>query len=618
MRKRTGAPSSEDGAAADSSRGILGRARVVLTNLKAGMALAWAASPQSLIGHSLLSIISSAMPPVAIYLGATLVNNIVNAQVQAVRWDTILSIVAALWVATIAQRAAIAYMSYGRSLFGRRVQFEAERRLLAHASKLDLICFDESQWHDRLARAKRDCATRPADLTWSVLGLTGNVVTIVLMSGLLASLHHILVVLALTSALVSVAIERGITKQLYSFIYRETPEARERDYLAELLMQPRIAKEIRAYVLSDYLVERHGRLSEQLLRQRERLYRAGGHASAVAGLVTGTALALAYLFVARLGVSDAIDPGGIVLVIGAFTSLSQTLGQVSITLAAIDQHTTFLNDYFSFLNVEPMIRVRPSPVELPPQRVVGIEFDDVSFTYAKSEEPVLTGASLKIHKGELVALVGENGAGKSTLIKLLLRFYDVAHGAVRVNDIDVRDLDPLALRDRIGVLFQDYANYELTVRESVAMGKAGDQISDERVFAALRNAQGEFLVKKMSSGLESRVGRLFEGGHDLSVGEWQRLALARLMYRDADVWILDEPTASMDPEAEAAMFAELKSLLRGRIGIVVSHRFSGVRLADKIAVIAEGKVAEFGTHDDLLKAQGRYAHLYKLQAAGYR
>jgi ATP-binding cassette, subfamily B, bacterial len=225
---------------------------------------------------------------------------------------------------------------------------------------------------------------------------------------------------------------------------------------------------------------------------------------------------------------------------------------------------------------------------------------------------------LRISRGELLALVGENGAGKSTLVKLLMRFYDPQKGSVRIGGVDLRDVDPDDLRHRIGVLFQDYATYELSIRENVVMGRPDAEVRDERVAQALRDARSEWLVRKMKKGLDSRVGRLFEGGHDLSGGEWQRLALARLMYRAADIWILDEPTSSLDPEAEAGIFAELKANLKGRIGIVISHRFSTVRIADRIAVVADGRVTELGTHEQLLRANGRYAQLFELQAAGYR
>lgn len=602
-----------------SSRDLIsGRARRVRKNLRKGLALAWAASPKALVRYTVLGMVSATMMPIAVYLGALLVNRIAAARDQALGWQDVLPIIAGLWASTGVQRAIGAYMGYGRNLFVRRVQLEAERRLLEQASKVDLGHFDNSDWHDRLARAKRDVSWRPGDLTWSVLGLSGNIVTIVLMAGLLASLHYILVVLALAAALLSLALERRVTARLYEFFYKETPEEREREYLGDLLVQPRTTKEIRAYVLADYLLGRHRDRSEELYRLREQMYRSGTRISMLTGLITGTALALAYLFVAIQGIAGTIDPGGVVLVIGAFTSVSSTLGNISSTFVAVDQHTTFLDDYFSFLAIDPLIAVPTPPRDVPSSLEAGIEFDDVAFTYPGGSEPAVKNLNLHIRGGELIALVGENGAGKSTLVKLLLRFYDPTHGSVRVGGADLRDLDPAALRSRIGVLFQDYATYELSVRENVQMGRPGEAGDDSRVIAALEDARSDWLLRKMPKGLDAKVGRLFEGGHDLSGGEWQRLALARIMYRDADIWILDEPTSSLDPEAEAAIFAELKQMLKGRIGIVISHRFSTVRIADRIAVIADGKVSELGSHEELLRAGGRYAQLFELQAAGYR
>lgn len=596
-------------------KGRLGRVR---KNLKQGLALAWAASPRLLIRYTLLGMLSAIMPPISIYLGALLVNRIAEARIHAIHFNDILPIVIGIWVATLLQRSIGAYIGFGRNLYVRRVQLEAERRLLEKASKVDLGHFDNSDWHDRLARAKRDVNWRPGDLTWSVLGLSGNVVTIVLMAGLLISLHYLLVVLALGAAFLSLILESRVNSRLYHFFYKETPEEREREYVGELLVQPRNTKEIRAYVLSDYLLGRHHKLSEDLFSQREKMYRSGVRVSLLTGIVTATTLALAYVFIAIRGIEGTIDPGGVVLVIGAFTSVSGTLGQISSTFVAVDQHTTFLDDYFSFLAIGQLLPVPDVPEAIPETSINGIEFNNVRFTYPGGSAPAVEGLNLEIKKGELMALVGENGAGKSTLVKLLLRFYDADEGAVMVGGVDVKNMDPEALRSRIGVLFQDYATYELTIRENVTLGRPNGNADDGQVLKALKDSRSEWLVKKMSNGLDSKVGRLFEGGHDLSGGEWQRLALARIMYRNADVWILDEPTASLDPEAEAAIFAELKENLRGRIGIVISHRFSTVRIADRIAVIDGGRVTELGTHEELLLRKSQYARLFELQALGYR
>ena len=595
-----------------------GRAQRVRKNLMQGMALAWAASPKSLLRYSLLGMVNSTMQPIAVFLGAALVNRIAEARLHTIQFNDMLTIVLGLWIVAAVQRSISAYMGYGRNLFVRRVELEAERRLLAKASKVDLGHFDNSNWHDRLARAKRDVNWRPGDLTWSVLGLSGNIITIILMASLLASLHYVLVILAIGAAVLSLALESRVTSRLYAFFYKETPEERERGYMGDLLVQPRNTKEIRAYTLADYLLGRHRNLSDGLFKKRELMYKSGTRVSLITGLVTGTTLALAYLFVAIKGAEGSIDPGGVVLVIGAFTSVSGTLGQISSTFVAVDQHTTFLDDYFSFLAIEPLVHIPDKPRGLPRLFSDGIQFDNVTFSYPGGTAPAVAGLNLDIHSGELIALVGENGAGKSTIVKLLLRFYDADKGSVKVGGLDLKEVDPEILRSRIGVLFQDYANYELTVRENVVMGRPDVPLDDDRVMKALRDSRSEWLVKKMPNGLDSKVGRLFEGGHDLSGGEWQRLALARIMYRDADVWILDEPTSSLDPEAEAGIFSELKENLKGRIGIVISHRFSTVRIADRIAVIGDGRVTELGTHEELLKAKGRYSELFELQAAGYR
>ena len=595
-----------------------GRYRRVARNLRQGLSLAWTASPRELVKYSVLGVLSSTMPPIAVYLGAALVNRIADARLHAIGLRDMVPVLTGLWLATSLQRAISAYMGYGRNLFVRRVQLEAERRLLAKAAMLDVGHFDNSDWHDRLARAKRDVSWRPGDLTWSVLGLSGNIVTIVLMASLLASLHYVLVLLALAASALSLALERTVTRRMYEFFYKETPEEREREYLGDLLVQPRTTKEIRAYVLADYLLERHRKVSEDLFQRRAQMFQSGTRISLWTGLVSGTTLALAYVFVAVKGSTGAISPGGVVLVIGAFSAVAGTLSQVSSTFVAVDQHTTFLDDYFSFLAIEPLVPTPAHPRVLSVSLAQGIEFDDVAFAYPGGTGIAVEGLNLHIKGGELLALVGENGAGKSTLVKLLLRFYDPDGGVVRVGGVDLRDVDPLALRSRIGVLFQDYASYELSVRENVAMGRPELAVDDARVLEALRNARSEWLVEKMPNGLDAKVGRLFEGGHDLSGGEWQRLALARIMYRDADIWILDEPTSSLDPEAEAAIFAELKANLKGRIGLVISHRFSTVRIADRIAVVADGHITELGSHEELLAANGRYAQLFELQAAGYR
>jgi ATP-binding cassette, subfamily B, bacterial len=242
----------------------------------------------------------------------------------------------------------------------------------------------------------------------------------------------------------------------------------------------------------------------------------------------------------------------------------------------------------------------------------------VRFTYPQGTREALTGLDLEVRPGELVALVGENGAGKTTIVNLLSRFYDPTAGRIAIGGVDLRDVDPVALRARVGVLLQDFAKYQLTLRDNVQLGRVDRAGTDADVVRALEAARAMPIVDGLAKGLDARLGRLFEGGHDLSGGEWQRLAVARLIYRGADIWILDEPTSNLDPEAEAKIFSELKQQLAGRMAIVISHRFSTVRVADRIYVIDDGRVLESGKHDELVAARGRYAELFEIQAAGYR
>jgi ATP-binding cassette subfamily B protein len=316
--------------------------------------------------------------------------------------------------------------------------------------------------------------------------------------------------------------------------------------------------------------------------------------------------------------TGSLTAGDLAAVIGAFASVTAQAGLISGSLLSLEQHATFLDDYFSFLAIEPLVVVPARPVPVPPSLERGIEMLGVRFTYPGGTDEALRGIDFDVRPGELVAIVGENGAGKSTIVNLLLRFYDPDSGTVRVGGVDLRDVDPADLRSRVGVLFQDFAKFQLSLRENVRLGRVDRDSNDDEVMASLEAARAHFLVKSMRDGLESRAGRLFDGGHELSGGEWQRLALARLIHRQADIWILDEPTANLDPEAEAAIFSELKEQLHGRMGIVISHRFSTVRVADRIYVMQDGRVAESGSHRELIARGGRYAALFELQAAGYR
>ncbi len=580
--------------------------------------MAWEASPTAFIVLSLVGMLAALIPPVVVWLGRDLINLIVRGLGGRLHASALWPTVIALGVLAGLGRALQGIQGSEQELFSRRVNIHARQRFFETAAHVDLGHFDNSDWHDRMQRAQRDINWRPYQLAYTTIGLGTNIVGVLGMLGVLFTLHPILVVLSLASLVPSITVQRRITRQLYKWWWDGTVEEREEEYFGQILGDMGSAKEMRSFGLSKHFLGRFLDINNRRYRSLARLYRRWNWIALLSGLVGGVALIGAYGFVASRGLSGSLQPGDLAAVIGAFAAVTQQTNLISGSLVQLEQHSTFLEDYFSFLAIEPLVHVPGQPQSLPKDLPGGIVFRDVRFTYPRAIQEALSGIDLEVRPGELIALVGENGAGKSTIVNLMLRFYDPDNGAVEIGGVDLRSVDPADLRTHVGVLFQDFAKFQLSIRENVKLGRVERESDDDEVLAYLDAARAQYLPKTMKYGLESRAGRLFEGGHELSGGEWQRLALARLLYRQADIWILDEPTSNLDPQAEADIFAELKEQLHGRMGIVISHRFSTVRVADRIYVVGDGRVIESGSHDDLIAKGGRYAELFELQAAGYR
>ena len=587
-------------------------------NLIDGIRLAWQGDRRGFVTTAVVATITVLMTPVVIWLGKELVDLIVlGIRGQVVFEDAIPTIVL-LGMLGGCERALSVYRNHQQDLFSRRVELHAMRRFLTKTANVDLGHFDSSEAYDRMARARRDVGWRPLQLAVSTIGLGTSIVGVLGMIGLLASLHPLLVVLSLVSVVPWVLIQRRINRRIYEFHFGFTKRDRERWYFIELLSGPAPAKDLRAYGLADHFLGRYEQLSWAAHDELAKLFRRSNIAAAVAGIVSGAALAAAYAFITARGITGELTAGDLTAAIGGFAALTGQASGISSSLLNIDQHATFLDDYFAFLAVEPLVSTPAAPKQLPATLAGGIVVRDVHFTYPNSAKEALRGASLEIRPGELIALVGENGHGKTTLVNLLARFYDPTAGSITFGGVDVRDVEPGHLRSRVGVLFQDFAKFQLSVRDNVRLGRLEREATDDAIREVLDGARASSIVAKLRDGLDSRLGRSFDAGHELSGGEWQRIAIARLMFRDADLWILDEPTSNLDPEAEAAIFSELKQQLHGRMGIVISHRFSTVRAADRIYVIHDGRVLESGTHAELVAARGRYAELFELQAEGYR
>lgn len=503
------------------------------------------------------------------------------------------------------------------SLLGDQFTNYVSVRLMQHADSLDLLSFEDPVFYDKLERARRQTTARLGMLA-TLAGMAQQIITLLTMISAVVLYSPWLLLLLLGSTIPVFLGETRFALLNYSILFRYTPERRELDYLRYLGASIQSAKEVKIFGLGGYLIERAQRLFDRFYNENEKLAIQRATHGVMLGLLPSGAYYGAYAFVVLRALAGAFTVGDLTLIVGAFSRARNLMETLVSSLAGVAEQALFLKDLFDFFETRPQIVSGPDALPAPRPIRDGFEFQNVCFAYPDSPSDVLQNLNFRFEPGERIALVGENGAGKTTLVKLLARLYDPTSGRILLDGIDLRDYRVEELRHEIGVIFQDYMRYDMLASENIGVGRVENMTDEPRIMQSAEKSLAAAVVDQLPYKYGQMLGRRFEGGTDLSTGQWQKIALARAYMRDAQILILDEPTASLDARAELEVYQRFIELISGKMAILISHRFSTVRMADRIFVLAGGQIAEEGTHQQLVALGGRYAELFEMQAAGYR
>jgi ATP-binding cassette, subfamily B, bacterial len=507
--------------------------------------------------------------------------------------------------------------SLADSLLGDRFTNRISVRLIEHATKLDLASFEDPVFYDKLERARRQTSGR-IGLLAAVLNVAQDTISLLSLSAGLVIFSPWLMVLLVAAVIPAFLGETHFTSLAYSVLYRWTPQRRLLDYIRMLGASNQSAKEVKIFGLGPHLSERYREVSDRIYAENKTVAVKRASVGFLLNLVSTGGYYGAYAVVLLRTLAGAISVGTFTFLTGAFSRSRMYIEKILQSFTDISDQALYLKDLFEFFEMEPAIRTLPNSLPAPRPIRDGFEFRNVGFAYPGSSRMVVQGINFHLEAHEKIALIGENGAGKTTLVKLLARLYDPTEGQILLDGVDLREYDVDDLRKEIGVIFQDYMRYELLAKENIGFGKIEDLADLDRIENAARKSMAFQVIGKFPQGFDQMIGRRFEGGVDLSGGEWQKFALARAYMRDAQLLILDEPTATLDARAEYEVFQRFAELTKGRMAVLISHRFSTVRMADRILVLENGQIREQGTHGHLVALGGRYAELFELQAAGYR
>ncbi|UYZ61396.1 ABC transporter ATP-binding protein [Hymenobacter weizhouensis] len=594
-----------------------------LRNLPEFLRLIWQTSPALTLGNVALRLLRAALPVAMLYVAQLILDSVLalsRQPAEARELTPVLTLVALEFGLAILSDALGRGVALLDSLLGDLFANQTSVRLMQHAAELDLDQFEDSAFYDKLERARRQTLSRTV-LMAQVLSQAQDTITMVFLAVGLAAFNPWLLGLLLVAVVPAFLGESHFNERSYSLVHGWTPERRELDYLRQTGASDETAKEVKIFGLSGFLIERFRTLSDEFYQKNKDLViRRAGWGTFFAA-VGAAGYYAAYVYIISQAVRGQISIGQLTFLAGSFARMRGLLEGILSRFSSVAEGALYLQDFFDFFHLQPRI-VRPAagravrPFPRPIRQ--GFTFENVGFQYRNAGKWALRHLNFTLQAGEKLALVGENGAGKTTLVKLLARLYDPTEGRILLDGHDLREYDPAELRQEIGVIFQDFVRFQLPAGHNLAVGRIEEKENQPRIEQAAALSLADSVIAKLPEGYSQMIGRRFNGGVDLSGGEWQKIALGRAYMRDAQLLILDEPTAALDARAEYEVFQRFKDLTQGKTAILISHRFSTVRMADRILVIENGQFVEIGSHEELLARGGRYAELFQLQAAGYR
>jgi len=589
-----------------------------LSNLPRFFKLVWQTSPSLTLTNALLRIIRSALPVAILYVGKLIIDQVVFLSRGSIDEHYHLwQLVAIEFLLAILSDALSRATTLVDSLLGDLFSNHTSIQIMEHAATLDLDQFEDSEFYDKLERARQQTIGRTVLLS-QILSQVQDIITMAFLAAGLIVFNPWLIVLLFIAVLPAFAGESYFNDKNYSLTRRQTPERRELDYMRFLGASDETAKEVKIFNLSGFLTDRFRFLSDKFYKDNKRI--------AVKRSVWGTLFAVlgslgyygAYVFIIFKTITGKLSIGDLTFLAGSFRQLRSLLEGILPRFTAVSQGAIYLKDFFDFFNITSKIKPPVNPLPFPNPIKEGFTFENVGFRYANSERWANRHLSFTFHAGEKLALVGENGAGKTTLVKLLARLYEPTEGRILLDGHDLREYNLEELRAQVGVIFQDYIRYQMNVSQNIAVGNIGEKENENLIINSAKQSLADVLVQRLPGKYEQALGKRFNNGVELSGGEWQKIALARAYMKNAQLLILDEPTAALDARAEYEVFQRFSELTKGKTAVLISHRFSTVRMADRILVLEKGELLEEGRHEELLLKNGRYAELFNLQAKGYQ